>query len=467
MAVSVQMPKQGNTVEECLLVEWKVKEGDAVKVGDVICSIETDKASFDVESTAEGTVLKLLASAGDLVPVLSDILLVGEAGEKAEGAAAPVPAAKAGADKKATAAKAEEKSAPAAAPAAATPAAAPQAGAVAAGEFKPVSPRGRKLAEKLGVAATAVNGSGPGGRVTSRDIQAAVDSGSAVKASPLAKEIMAATGQVPVAASGLGGLALARDLGAAAASRRSEAVAAAPTPAPEVVPYKGIRKLIGERMLQSLAEHAQLTHNTSADASGLMALRKIFKDNAEAAGLPSISINDLICWVVVRTLQSFPDANALLDKKAGTITRHHGVNLAFAVDTPRGLVVPVVHDAHLLSLAGLAKAMTALAEDCRKGSINPDLLAGGTFTVSNLGSLGVESFTPIINGNQVGILGVCAITQVAAPKKDGGYEFRPRIGLSLTYDHQALDGAPASRFLQAVAKGLESVETALLLYGAR
>ncbi len=465
MAVSVQMPKQGNTVEECLLVEWKVKEGDVIKVGDVICSIETDKASFDVESTADGTVLKLLASAGDLVPVLSDILLVGEAGEQGAAAASPAPVGNTGADKK-SAAKPEEKTPPAAAPAAGPAAVAPPPGAAAGGEFKPVSPRGRKLAEKLGVDAAAVHGSGPGGRVTSLDIQAAVDNGSAVKASPLAKEIMAATGQVPVAASGLGGLALARDLGAAGASRPGAAAAAAPTPAPDVVPYKGIRKLIGDRMLQSLADHAQLTHNTSADASGLMALRKIFKDNAEAAGLPNISINDLICWVVVRTLQSHPDINATLDKKAATLTRYHGVNLAFAVDTPRGLMVPVVHDAHRLSLVGLSKAMATLAEDCRKGSINPDLLAGGTFTVSNLGSLGVESFTPIINGNQVGILGVCAITQVAAPKKDGGYEFRPRIGLSLTYDHQALDGAPASRFLQAVAKGLEGVEAALVLYGA-
>lgn len=459
MAQAVQMPKQGNTVEECLLVEWKVKEGDSIKEGDVICSIETDKSSFDVESTASGVVLKLLAAAGDLVPVLSDILLVGDAGEKADVAPAPVAA-------KPDAAGATAESVPDTKPVLADkPASAPVPVAAASSDsaFKPVSPRARKLAEKLGVDAAAIPGTGIHGRVTSVDIQGAVDSGAAVKASPLAKAVMAETGQMPVAATGIGGLARARDLGVAAPGL---SVPKAQAVAPTVVPYKGIRKLIGQRMLQSLADHAQLTHNTSADASGLMAMRKIFKDNAKDMGLPNVSINDLICWVVCQTLPSFPEMNAQLDLKAAAITQHHDVNLGFAVDTPRGLLVPVVQGANRMSLVELSKAMSVLAEDCRKGSINPDHLAGGTFTISNLGSVGIESFTPIINGDQVGILGVCAITQTAAPTKDGGYEFRPRIGLSLTYDHQAVDGAPASRFLQAVAKGLENVQTTLALYGS-
>ncbi|MCD7898069.1 MAG: 2-oxo acid dehydrogenase subunit E2 [Planctomycetaceae bacterium] len=465
MAVSVQMPKQGNTVEECLLVEWRVKEGDLVKTGDVLCAIETDKASFDVESTADGVVLKLLANAGDLVPVLTDIVVIGEAGEDVSamtaGSAAAAPAQ----------AQAQAETAPAPA-AAATPEAAAtrpadqaRTGASPDGAAtKAVSPRARKLAERLGVDASAVFGTGPGGRVVSRDVQSAVDNGVLRKATPLAKAVMAETGGAAPTGSGLGGMALARDVTTASPARRRDDV---PTPPPVVVPYKGIRKLIGDRMLQSLAEHAQLTHNTSADASGLMALRKMFKDNGADAGLPNISINDLICWIVVRTLQSFPEMNATFDQKAGAITQYHGVNLGFAVDTPRGLLVPVVHDAHRMSLSELSAAMAGLAGDCRSGKINPDLLAGGTFTVSNLGSMGIESFTPIINADQVAILGVCAITTVAAPGADGGVVFRPRLGLSLTYDHQAVDGAPASRFLQAVAKGLEAVETALVLDGAR
>ncbi len=452
MAVSVQMPKQGNTVEECLLVEWKVKEGDSVKAGDILCAIETDKASFEVESAADGVVLRLLANEGDLVPVLTDIAVIGQPGEDAGSAAPAAPAAK-----PAAAAPVAAAAAPAA-----TPAAAPQpvAQAAASGEFKAVSPRARKLAEKLGVDAAATFGTGPQGRVTSRDVQSAVDSGAAVKASPLARQVMAETGLVAVAGSGVGGLALARDLGAARAARPQVQEAA-----PEVVAYKGIRKLIGDRMHQSLMEHAQLTLNSSADASGLMSLRKVFKENAEAVGLPKISINDLICWVVAQTLPAFPEVNGIFDKKAAAFTKYGKVNLAFAVDTPRGLMVPVVNDAHRMSLSELSKAMAALAEDCRKGSINPDFLTGGTFTVSNLGSMGVETFTPVLNSPQVAILGVCAITQKAVPNGDG-FAFKPSLGLSLTIDHQVVDGAPGARFLQTLCEAIKNVPTTLTLYGA-
>jgi pyruvate dehydrogenase E2 component (dihydrolipoamide acetyltransferase) len=340
-----------------------------------------------------------------------------------------------------------------AAPKSATPA---PAAKPAAGGFTPVSPRARGLAEKLGVDASAIPGSGPGGRVLSTDIRNAVDNGSAVKATPLAKEIMAETGKRPVAATGIGGLARAMDLGKPAAQDET----------PKIVPYQGIRKLIGERMLQSLQNAAQLTLNASADATGLMALRKMYKDNAADAGLPNITMNDLVCWVVARTLPQFPEINALLDKEKATLTRHTAVNLAFAVDTPRGLMVPVVANAHRLSLSGLAAAMAGLAEECRKGSINPDFLSGGTFTVSNLGGMGIESFTPVLNPPQVGILGVCAITQKPVPAANGGVVFRPSMGLSLTFDHQAVDGAPAAKFLQAVAKGIEGINTALALRGA-
>ncbi len=457
MAVSVQMPKQGNTVEECLLVEWRVKEGDSVKEGDILCAIETDKASFEVPSTAAGVVLKLLAKAGDLVPVLTDIVVVGEAGESVAGAAPAksaeqaAPAAEAaGAVETVVASVVEAHPVPAAAPA-------------PTGEFRPVSPRARKLAEKAGVDAAAVPGSGPGGRVTSRDVQAALDSGAAVKASPLAKEIMAATGQVPGAGTGIGGLCLARDL---VAANRAAALPAPAEAAPEEVPYKGIRKLIGDRMRQSLLEHAQLTLNASADAAGLMAMRKIFKDGAEEAGLPKISINDMICWVVAQTLPSFPELNAVFDRAGAKIVKHRRVNLAFAVDTPRGLMVPVVLDAHRLSLAGLSLAIANRAEECRKGSINPDFLTGGTFTISNLGGFGVESFTPILNAPQVGILGVSAVTDQPARRADGGIELRPRLGLSLTIDHQAVDGAPGAKFLQALTKGIANVQATLAMYGA-
>lgn len=463
MAVSVQMPKQGNTVEECLLIEWRVKEGDSVKQGDVLCVIETDKASFEVPSTAEGVVLRLLAKQGELVPVLTDILIVGEAGEKADAPAAANAAA-------AATSKTETKTAPktqdapkaaAAASVASAPAAASAAAAAAASA--PVSPRGRNLAAKLGVEPAGIPGSGPGGRITSRDIQAAVDSGAVVKASPLAKQIMAETGQVPGAPSGIGGLCRARDL----VTRCLHASAPEqPEAEPERIPYQGIRRIIGDRMRQSLAEHAQLTLNASADASGLMAMRKVYKEHAEAAGLPKISVNDMICWATARTLASFPEVNAIFDRSTGGIVRHSRVHLAVAVDTPRGLMVPVIGDAHRMTLADLSRRITQYAEDCRKGSINPDLLTGGTFTVSNLGGFGIESFTPILNAPQVGILGVSAVVDAPVRGPNGAVMLQPRLGLSLTIDHQAVDGAPGARFLQALGKEIENLPVTLALYGA-
>ena len=459
MAVSVQMPKQGNTVEECLLVEWKVKEGNSVKTGDVLCSIETDKAAFDVPSTADGVVLRLLAKQGDLVPVLADIVILGEAGEKVDAAAPASPAPTAPA-----AAKTPEAAQPAAQPA--TPAATAPAPVQAGSGGQAVSPRARNLAAKLGVDASSMHGSGPGGRITSRDVQKQVDSGATPRATPLAKNAMAETGMVPGTATGIGGMARARDLIEVAVETGSVKRQPVEEEAPEIIPFAGIRKLIGDRMLQSLQEHAQLTLNSSADASELMALRAAVKENAETRGLPKITLNDMICWVVARTLPLFPEVNAVFDRKSATVARQRRAHLGVAIDTPRGLMVPVVADAHRMSLAELSAAIAGYAADARTGSILPDLLSGGTFTVTNLGALGVESFTPILNSPQVAILGVCAIVDTPARTPEGGFSFQPRMGLSLTIDHQVVDGAPGARFLQAVVKGLENIRSDLALTGA-
>lgn len=455
-ATAVQMPKQGNTVEECLLVEWKVKVGDQVKKGDVICSIETDKASFDVESTADGVVLKLLANAGDLVPVLSDIALVGAAGTNVQAAAAPAPAAKA-------------ESAPVAAPA---PAPAPTAKAAAApqakrdndGSANAVSPRARKLAEKFSFDPSGVAGTGIDGRVTSRDIQKLIDNGEIKRSTPLAKEVMAESGKSAGEASGIGGMVRVRDL-----IERKVIMSKEKTfveLAPEVIPYKGIRKLIGDRMHASLQDHAQLTLNSSADATSMMGLRKKSKQFAEQFGLPNLTINDMVCWVVAQTLPKFPDVNATFDRKDGTYTQHNRVNLGIAVDTPRGLLVPVVADAHRMSIAELSRVIGQYAADSRTGKIKPDLLSGGTFTISNLGGLGIETFTPILNSPQAAILGVCAIRDTVARAADGSITLQPRMGLSITLDHQIVDGAPVARFLQEVVKGIENIEATLAMLGA-
>ncbi|MCC8165368.1 MAG: 2-oxo acid dehydrogenase subunit E2 [Planctomycetes bacterium] len=227
---------------------------------------------------------------------------------------------------------------------------------------------------------------------------------------------------------------------------------------PTYVPYKGIRKLIGSRMHESMSSQAQLTLNTSANASGLLSVRKIAKDQAAAKGLPNITINDLVCWTVARTLPRFPDVNAVFEADEQRIAQHTRVNLGIAVDTPRGLVVANVQDAHDMALSDLSRTVARYIDECRAGSIDMDLLSGGTFTVTNLGSLGIETFTPIVNIPQAAILGVCAIRDTAARGADGSIVLQPRMGLSLTIDHRVVDGAPGSRFLQELVKGLEAIE---------
>lgn len=231
-------------------------------------------------------------------------------------------------------------------------------------------------------------------------------------------------------------------------------------PDPNYVPYKGIRKLIGSRMHESLSSQAQLTLNTSADATGLLRVRKLAKDCAARFGLPNITINDLVCWTAARILPRFPDVNAVFEAEQQRIAQHTRVNLGVAVDTPRGLVVANVADAQDVALPDLSRTLARYVEECRKGTIDMDLLAGGTFTVTNLGSLGIETFTPIVNVPQATILGVCAIRNAAAADDGGNVILQPRIGLSLTIDHRAVDGAPGSRFLQELVKGLEAVEEA-------
>jgi pyruvate dehydrogenase E2 component (dihydrolipoamide acetyltransferase) len=228
----------------------------------------------------------------------------------------------------------------------------------------------------------------------------------------------------------------------------------------ETVPVKGIRKVIAERMLASLQTTAQLTLNASADAKALLAYRQRLKNSAENLELRDITLNDLILFVVSRTLPRHPDLNVLFTNEA--ISKYKSVHLAFAVDTPRGLIVPVIRQAQTLSLKQMALEARRLAAACLDGTIRPDELTGGTFTVTNLGSLGIESFTPVLNPPQVGILGVGGIN-LKPVELNGQVEFMPHLGLSLTINHQVVDGAPGARFLQALAQGLAQIDLLLAL----
>jgi len=397
-------------VESCLIVSWKKKTGDQVSAGEVLCEVETDKAAFEVESPAAGVLLAIFFEAGSDVPVLTNIAAVGTPGENAD-------ALRPGGVPK-TAATGGPAVTPAASPA--IKSAPPLAGGRIA-----ASPRARALAARMGVTLAGLNGSGPGGRIMERDVKEGAGS--------------AASAAAPVAS--------------ASAPRLPGAITE--------IQVKGVRKLIAERMHASLQGTAQLTLHSSADARCIQRMRKSCKEAPEDSGLRNVTINDMVLFATARTLAAFPNVNALFT--GDRIQQYADVHLAFAVDTPKGLLVPVIRGANLLGLKALAREAARLAAACKDGSAKPDELSGGTFTVSNLGSMGVEQFTPILNAPQVAILGVGSI--VLRPELEGGAAeaaFVPRIGLSLTIDHQAVDGAPGAVFLHALADAIARFDLLLM-----
>ena len=450
MATVIVMPALGNSVESCLIVSWLVKEGDTIAENGILCEVETDKASMEVPSTASGTVLKLLWAEGDDVPVMQPLLVVGEPGEDPAPVLAEVGfgAAQEETPEQATVADAE-------------PPAQVPTGASVVGEDRGSSPRARNLAAAEGIdIATVPAGTGPGGRVIARDVAAVAET---------TTRAAARAGAVAGEGTGLGGRVSQADLTAPAASAEET-----PTPVPAVVvgadpdfpgpststPLKGIRKVISERMMHSLASSAQLTYTTTARAQGLLDMRKKLKNSDPALGLNKVTIGDLVGFAAVRTAAKHPAHNAHLED--GVLTTFERVHLGFACDTPRGLLVPTVRNASQLSLGQFSAICKDLAAQAIEGSISPDLLGGATFTVSNLGGFGIEHFTPLLNVPQTAILGVDAIFPRAYADEKGKVRVEQRIGLSLTADHRVIDGADAARFLQDLVAFLENIELAVL-----
>ncbi len=450
MATAVVMPKLGNTVESSILVNWIKHKGDRVAQGEPLFEIETDKAAQEVESPASGILLELFFQAGDDVPVMTTIAAIGEPGEDVSAlrpglapASAPVAA---GQDGKAVVADAPS-----------APVVTPTNARVG------ISPRARNLAGRKNLDVVGIQGTGPGGRIIERDIEATLESRQ--KVTPLARAMLDKGDYVaPSQGTGFGGRITSRDLQAAVpAVPAVPAVALVVPPAGDdvqVIPLKGVRKIIAARMLNSVQTTAQLTMNASADARALQDYRKRLKASPEALGLQKVTINDLVLFIVSRTLLQYPELNALFFDEA--VHQYTNVHLAMAVDTPRGLIVPVIRHADALSLRQIAQESKRLSDACLNGTVSPDELNGGTFTVTNLGSLGIESFTPVLNPPQVGILGVGNIN-LKPVEVNGDVAFIPHLGLSLTINHQVVDGAPAARFLQALSQNLAQLELVLAL----
>ena len=437
MADAVVMPKLGNTVESAIILAWLVDVGDAVSVGDVLCEIETDKATLEVESAAGGVLLARLAEAGDEVPVLSDIAVVGEAGESVAEFSpnpGPLPAARGTGGNAESALEGRAFSIE-------TARRNDSAGEAVDFALK-ISPRARQLARRKGLDYSGLEGSGPDGRIIERDIEAAIKA--RVTVTPLAKAMLD-SGDYKIASEKPAGARVGKlDLQRNTVEEGITEVA-----------LSGARKTIARRMLASSQTTAQLTLNASADARALLAFRRRLKASDESLGLRGVNINDLLMFAVARALPAFPGLNARFENDA--IHQYSAAHLGLAVDTERGLLVPVIREAQALSLKRLSAEAHRLAEACRRGRIQPDELTGGSFTVSNLGAFGIESFTPLLNPPQVAILGVGCIRPQAVAVADE-VEFQPRIGLSLTIDHRAVDGAPAARFLQKLSANLAQID---------
>jgi len=435
MATPVIMPRQGQSVESCILTEWKVNVGDQVAEGDVLAVIETDKASFDLESTASGTVLALFWEADDDVPVLANVAAIGNEGEdieefRPEGqGSAPTPAA-------AAPTPAAPEAAPQATGTPAAPAPVQASGSIQASAG--VSPRARRLAHKHGIDPETLPGSGPEGRVIERDVEAAISGRPRLSATAKARSL-SGDFETPARGTGLAGMVRSQDLKVPGSVEGAE-----------VTPVKGIRKVIAERMIQSLHTTAQLTLHASFELSRAQAYRKERLD----AGQSKVSLNDVIAHAIVKSLGEHPALNAhFLGDRIATFEKVH---LGVAVDTPKGLLVPVIRDASEMSIEKISAEVKNLAGACREGTISPDNLSGGSFTLTNLGMLGVETFTPVLNAPEVAILGVGGIVLKPKRTESGEVEYVDTLPLSLTIDHQAVDGAPAARFLQSLVERLEN-----------
>ena len=441
MAQVITMPKLSDTMTVGTLVKWLKKEGDAVKFGEILAEIQTDKATMEFEAFGDGTILKIYAPADSQVAVGAPLCAIGNPGEAApEAPAAPAPKAE---DKKAevpqtpppsTTAKPAESAAPApapapaAAPAAHSPAAAPVR---AAGERVKISPLAKKLAAGKSLDPALIKGSGPGGRIVRADVLAAEAAGTAKAGSKPAS----GGGAIPAGSSFFKG-----------AIQEERAVAVSP-----------MRGIIAKRLIESKTTAPHFYLEIEVDAEPLAALRAQLNAGLEKQGV-KLSVNDLILKASAEALRRVPEVNASWE---GTQIRYFGAaHVSFAVALPDGLITPVIRDAHeksVFQISADAKALGKLAKDKK---LKPDQFTGGTFCVSNLGMMGIPKFLPIINTPNAAILGVG--TSVQKPVvKNGQIVIGTTMTLTLSCDHRVVDGAVGAQFLNALKQLVES--PALLL----
>lgn len=443
MPFEIAMPQLGLTMEKGSVIEWLVQEGDPISEGQEIFTVETDKSVVAVEARAEGILARILVPAGQEVPV-GAILAVGTAaGETLPADWQPSQ----------TFTAPSTPSAPAPEPMAAAPAVAAPEGPIQA------SWKARAMAHQANLDLGAIAGSGPQGRIVAADVarvSATTEPApvTQVSATPVALNLAEALGLDlgGVRGTGAGGKITQSDVLEAAAARIRQQPAAPAMPErglPQVaqaIPLKGVRKIVSQAMAHSVHTTARVSLFREVDVSELMGWRERLKAQGK-----SVSYNDLLVQICAAALREHPEANARLGE--GQIEILDRINIGLAVDTDRGLLVPVVHNADFMTTAQIAAESARLVEAAREGRLLPDELSGGTFTITNLGMLGVEGFTPVINLPECCILGVGRIVRKAVVVDEvDSLDVRPMMMLSLVIDHRILDGAPAARFLNRIAE---------------
>lgn len=430
MAEKIIMPKQGLQMTEGTITKWLVKEGDKVEIGQPLFEMETDKNTIQIDSTAAGEVLKLVAKEDETVPITETIAIVGKKGE----------------DFSDLLPKKKEEKKPEPAPAPAAPAAPAVKSAPAADDTTPialeggrifVTPRAKMTAERKSIDYKTVKGTGPSGLIIEKDVLAAA----AVKASPVAKAIAARKGVSITTVTGTGenGKIVKHDIlsGDANLSREDK-----------VIPISGMRKVIADNMMNSVQSMAHAYHKVAVDMSEAKLIRTAFK-KAEK----KVSFNDIIIMALGRALQEHPRMNAWVED--GKITEKGSVNVGIAVAVDNGLIVPTVRDVQNMTIGEIHDESARLIAKTKAGGLKKEEYSGATFTVSNLGMFGIDEFTAIVNPPQVGILAVGSMTDTPVVR-DGQIVIRPMMNLVLTYDHRVIDGAPAAQFLSRVKELLEN-----------
>ena len=437
MAKVVVMPKMGLTMTEGTVSKWLKKIGDEIKEGEPFFEAETDKLTNTIEATASGVVRHFFVEEGTTVPVLEKVAIIADAGEDISallGDAAPAAAAP---------------------EAAAAPAAAAPAPVRAPGERIVAAPAAKKLAKELGIDLALVPGTGPNGRITLDDVKnwkpapaaPAVEEEPKKKASPLAAAVAKDLG-IDLEKVEAKDRVLAEDILRFLENTREKAEEKEEAPREELVPMNGMRKAIARNMLNSVQTSPTVTMNLSVDMSAMKAYREQLKSQEI-----KVSYTDLLVKFVSKALLEYPLVNCSVEDNK--IRYKHYVNMGVAVALDNGLLVPNIPDADKKSLTEISAEVKELAKQAREGGLPMDRLKGGTFTITNLGMYGVESFTPIINQPEVAILGVTTIEDRAVVR-GGEIVIRPMMTLSLTVDHRVIDGSVGASFLQRVKNLLEN-----------